>query len=285
MAIMPFTIGLAQIAPRLGDVAANLDLHYDMVEQAAEQGVDLLVFPELALTGYQLGERAPDVAIRATDDDPIFAQLRGMSRRLDLVTSFVEVDARHRYHIAAAYLSGGRLTHLHRKVYLPTYGLFEESKHFAYGQSVRAFDTRFGRVGLLVCEDFWHLSLPYLLWQDGADLLILLSASLEHGLGASVSTADKVIAINRAYALLLTDFVVHANRVGEEPAGRFWGGSTVFGPDAALLAEGPRDQSALVTATIDVTLLDPARRDLPLLRDERADLTTRELQRILNDHD
>ena len=282
MGSMKFIVGLGQIAPVLGDVAGNLQLHLDMAAAAVERGVDLLIFPELALTGYQLGERAFDVAIRADAADPTFAALLDASRQLDLVVSFVEVDDRHRYYIAAAYLSAGRLVHRHRKIYLPTYGAFHEAHTFAHGDRARAFDTRFGRVGLLVCEDFWHAGLPYLLWQDGADILLLLSASAEHGLGETVSTSDKVLAINRAYALLFTDFVIHVNRVGREEVGQFWGGSTVYGPDASLLAEGPRFEPALVVATIDTDSLHPARRLLPLLRDERPDLMRRELERIVN---
>jgi predicted amidohydrolase len=278
---MNVTVGIAQIDPVLGDLPANLDTHLGAAGQARAAGIDLLIFPELALTGYRLGEIAYDVAIRATADDPTFNALLRASAHVDLVISFVEVDARHRHYISAAYLSGGALVHLHRKVYLPNYGLWAEGKVFTPGRAVRAFDTRFGRMGLLICEDFWHASLPYLLWQDGADVLILLSASLEHGQGDALSTADKVLAMNRAYALQYTNFVIHANRVGADDGGRYWGGSTIFGPDAALLCEGPRDQVALVVGLIDTAALAPARRALPLLRDERPGLVSRELQRIL----
>jgi len=278
---MKFNVGLAQISPVLGDVSANLNIHLDAIEQARARGVDLLVFAELSLTGYNLGERAFDVAVRAAADDPTFGRLLAASEGIDLVVSFVEVDERQRFYICAVYLSGGRLVHRHRKIYLPTYGLWEEGKLFARGDTARAFDTRFGRVGLLVCEDFWHGSLPYLLWQDGADVLILISASLERGRREGLGTADKVLALNKAYALLFTDFVIHVNRVGEEGGDCYWGGSTIYGPDMALLAEGPRGEPALVVATLDTDDLRPARLDLPLLRDERADLTVRELERIL----
>ena len=190
------------------------------------------------------------------------------------------MDGPSRHTITAAYLSNGRLVHRHRKIYLPTYGAFDEAYSFAHGDRARAFDTRFGRMGLLVCEDFWHAGLPYLLWQDGADILLLLSASAEHGLGETVSTSEKVLAINRAYALLFTDFVIHVNRVGREEVGDFWGGSTVYGPVPTLLAEGPPHKPALVVATLDTDALRPARHRLPLLRDERADLIVRELERI-----
>ncbi len=278
---MKFNVGLAQIAPQLGDVAANLQMHLDAIHDARERAVDLLIFPELSLTGYALGDRAFDVAIRAAAGDPTFDRLLAASADVDLVISFVEIDERLRHYISAVYLSGGRLIHRHRKLYLPTYGLFNESRIFTRGESVRAFDTRFGRVGLLICEDFWHASLPYLLWQDGADLLILISASVEHGLGESVSTSEKVLALNKAYALLFTNFVLHVNQTGQDAIGRYWGGSTIYGPDASLLVEGHRDEAGVVVGEIDTALLHPARRSLPLLRDERADLTARELGRIL----
>lgn len=278
---MKFKLALAQIAPALGDVATNLSNHLDIVAQARMNGVDLLVFPELSLTGYALGDQAFDVAIRAAADDPTFARLLAASEQLDLVVSFVEVDERHRTFISAAYLSGGRLVHLHRKLYLPTYGLFNESRVYTPGRSVRAFDTRFGRVGMLICEDIWHASSPWLLWQDGADILILISASVEHGQGEVLGTADKVLSMCRAYALLFTDFVIHVNQTGEDDSGRYWGNSVVYGPDASLLLDGPRDEAAVVVGEIDTDLLGPARRALPLLRDERADLVARELGRIL----
>lgn len=278
---MKFNVGLAQIAPVLGDVEANLSIHHETIRQARADGVDLLIFPELSLTGYNLGDDTFELAIRAEAGDPTFDGLLAASQELDLVVSFVEVDERRRYFNSAVYLSDGRLVHRHRKVYLPTYGRWEEGKWFARGDVARAFDTRFGRMGLLICEDLWHASLPYLLWQDGADILILISASLNRGERDGLRTADKVIALNRAYALAFTNFVIHVNRAGEENGHAYWGGSTIYGPDMALLAEGPRYEPALVRATLDTDDLKPARLDLPLLRDERGDLTARELARIV----
>ncbi|MFO7664572.1 MAG: nitrilase-related carbon-nitrogen hydrolase [Chloroflexota bacterium] len=282
---MKINLGLGQFAPRLADIDHNLAVHLDIVREAVDREVDLLIFPELSLTGYRLGERAYDLAIRTADDDPVFSQMLEASRQLDLVASFVEVDERKRYFISGVYLSDGRLVHRHRKIYLPTYGLFDEGKYFAPGDQAHSFDTRFGRMGLLICEDFWHLSLPYLLWQDGADILLLISASIEHGIGEAVSTTGKIMAINRAYALLFTNFVIHVNRVGTEAGGQFFGGSTVFGPDGELIAEGPLSEAGLITTSLDLDALRQVRINLPLLRDERAALTHRELERILSNYD
>ena len=147
------------------------------------------------------------------------------SQSIDLVVGFVDEDRRHRFFIAAAYLSGGELVHVHHKVYLPTYGLFDEGRFFAWGDAVQAFDTRFGRVGMLICEDFWHASPPYLLWLDGADMLLFTSASPGRGLtsGPQLESARWVEQINQAYASLFTTFVAHANRVGYEDGLAFLG--------------------------------------------------------------
>jgi len=280
---MKLKVGLAQITPKLGDVAANLAHHLEIIEEAAGQGVELLVFPELSLTGYRLRDLAFTVAIKPKPTDPVFGRLLPASRDMDIVVGFVEADARQKFYITSAYLSGGELVHLHRKVYLPTYGMFDEGRYFAWGDAVRAFDTRFGRVGLLICEDFWHVSAPYLLWLDGADILIFTSASPGRGLDSEqrIGSAKWVDHINQAYASVFTNFVLHANRTGFEDGVTFWGGATVYNPDGNLIAHGPYYEEALVTADLDLNQIRRARIRLPLLRDERVGLTTREMERIL----
>jgi predicted amidohydrolase len=282
-----FTLGLVQINTTLGDVELNLEKHLAFVEQARRDKVDLLIFPELSLTGYALQDLTPQVARRPDDDDPVFARLLKASKDLDLVVGFVEAERRHRFYIAAAYLAGGRVVHIHRKVYLPTYGLFDEGRFFAWGDSVRAFDTRFGRFGLLICEDFWHASPPYLLWLDGAELLMLVSASPGRGLasGERLESALWVERINQAYASLFTTFVAHTNRVGFEDGLNFWGGATLHDPDGKLLARGPDHEEALTLAEVNLAHLRRTRTRLPLLRDERTHLMTKELARILSPPD
>jgi predicted amidohydrolase len=282
---MKLTISLAQINTRLGEVGANLDKHLSLIPEARASGADLLVFPELSLTGYALQDLVPTIALRPDTHDPVFQPLLEASKDIDLVVGFVDEDKRHRFFIASAYLTQGQILHIHHKVYLPTYGLFDEGRFFAWGDSVRAFDTRFGRVGLLICEDFWHASPPYLLWLDGADLFLFSSASPGRGLNAEprLESARWVEHINRAYASLFTTFVVHANRVGFEDGLNFWGGSTVFDPNGDLIAQGPYHEEALTHAEIDLNQLHRTRARLPLLRDERTALVMRELGRI-SDH-
>ena len=279
---MKINLALAQMNTRLGGVDANLEKHLSMIREARSSGADLIVFPELSLTGYVLQDLASTVAHRPQADDPVFKSLLNASRNIDIVCGFVDEDSRHRFFISAAYLSQGEVLHVHHKVYLPTYGLFDEGRFFAWGDSIRAFDTRFGRVGILICEDFWHASPPYLLWLDGADMLLLTSASPGRGLTAEpqLESARWVEHINRAYASLFTTFVAHSNRVGFEDGLNFWGGSTVFDPNGELVVKAPYHQEAVVLAELDLNQLHRTRARLPILRDERTALVLREMQRI-----
>jgi predicted amidohydrolase len=277
------TIAMAQIATHLGDVDANLALHLELIEQAKSQRAELVVFPELSLTGYVLQDLTPSVALQPVAEDPTFNSLLKASKDIDVIVGFVEAETRHRFYIAAAYLSNGKVLHIHRKVYLPTYGLFDEGRFFAWGDQVRAFDSRFGRIGMLICEDFWHASPPYLLWLDGAEIMFLISASPGRGISGDerLESARWVERINQAYASLFTTYVIHTNRVGFEDGLHFWGGATAFDPDGKMLARGPYHEQALTLVQLDLAQLHRTRTRLPLLRDERTALMQRELDRIL----
>lgn len=285
MSTMKLKVGLAQMSPRLGDVPANLAIHLDYVRRAAGEGVELLLFPELSLTGYTLEDLAFDVVTDPQPGDRTFGPLLEASRDLDLLVGFVDEDARHQIYIAQAYLAQGRVVHVHRKVYLPTYGIFDEGRYFAWGNEIRAFDTRFGRVGVLICEDFWHASAPYLLWLDGADMLLHCSSSPGRGLGydGKLASSRWVELVNQAYASLFTNYVLHVNRVGYEDGVNFWGGSLIFDPKGDPVAQAPYFEEALLTAELDLGIARRVRARLPLLRDERVALTFREMRRILGE--
>ena len=283
---MRIKVGLAQIYPKLGDLAYNLQVHLDYVRQAREQKVDLLVFPELSLTGYQVQDLVPEVAIETDAKNKVFGALLDASAKIDIVVGFVHRDRRKRFYIADAYLSGGEALHVHHKLYLPTYAMFDESRYFAQGNSVRAFDTRFGRLGMLICEDFWHVSPAYLLWLDGADILILNSSSPTRGLNESERTLSTrwVEMVNQAYGSMFTSYILHCNRVGYEDGKNFWGGSSVVDPDGEFMTHGLYFDEALITQEIDLNQLHRTRARLPLLRDERPGLVRRELGRILDEN-
>ncbi len=262
----------------------NLALHHEIIREARAKGAGLVVFPELGLTGYLLQDLASEVAIRL--DDPRLMTLAALTDGLSAVVSFVEESADHRLFIAAALLEDGRLRHVHRKLFLPTYGLFDERRFFAAGDLLRATPSRLGvGVGLAVCEDFWHLSVPQLLALDGAQMLINVSSSPGRDLAAKnevgLGTATSWRNLMRTYAQLTTSFVVFCNRVGIDESISFWGGSEVIAPSGEALFSAPLFEEGLFT--VDVALADVRRERvaLPLLRDERPELGVRELSRIV----
>ena len=276
-----FRLAVAQIAPTLGDLEKNFTLHEMMARQAIEQSANLLVFPELSLTGYFLKDQVPSVALRA--DSPLLQRCRELSLRVAMVLGFVEEAPGHRFYNAAAYLEGGEIRHIHRKVYLPTYGIFDEARYLAAGDRIRAFDTALGRMAILICEDLWHPAAPAIAAWDGAEILICPSASPGRGLGQAepfqnAATWERTL---RTCGDLLTSYVVYANRVGYEDGACFWGGSEVVTPGGEPLAKARYLEEDLLLAEMDPGCLRRARVANPLLRDERMELTLRELSRII----
>ena len=277
-------IALAQIAPRLGQLEANLARHHELIAEARGGGADLVVFPELGLTGYLLQDLAAEIALRL--DDPRLAELASATGGLSAVVSFVEESADHRLFIAAALLEDGQIRHVHRKLYLPTYGLFDERRFFAAGDLLRATPSRLGvGLGLAVCEDFWHLSVPALLALDGAQVLVNVSSSPGRDLAATnevgLGTATSWRTLMRAYAQLTTSVVVFCNRVGVDESISFWGGSEVIGPNGAPIFSAPLYDEGLYLVDAATADLRRERIALPLLRDERPELVVRELDRII----
>ncbi len=284
--IAPLRIALAQIAPRLGFLDENLARHRELLAEARSQRAGLVVFPELGLTGYLLQDLASEVAMRL--DDPRLAALAGETRNMSAVVSFVEESGDHRLFIAAALLEDGAVRHVHRKLYLPTYGLFDERRFFAAGDVLRASPSRLGvGVGLVVCEDFWHLSVPALLALDGAQILINVSASPGRDLAAvnevGLGTATSWRILMRTYAQLTTSFVVFCNRVGVDESISFWGGSEVIAPSGRPLFSAPLYDEGLYLVDVDLADVRRERIALPLLRDERPELQARELERIISE--
>jgi predicted amidohydrolase len=279
-------VALAQIAPALGQLEANLARHHELLDEARAKGADLVVFPELGLTGYLLQDLAAEVSLRL--DDPRLAELTKATHGLSAVVSFVEESADHRLFIAAALLEDGELRHVHRKLFLPTYGLFDERRFFAAGDLLRAVPSRLGiGIGIGICEDFWHLTVPQLLALDGAQLLINVSSSPGRDLAATnevgLGTASSWRTIMRTYAQLTTSYVVFCNRVGVDESISFWGGSEVIAPTGVAVASAPMYDEGLFLADVTPADIRRERIGLPLLRDERPELQVRELQRIVRE--
>src|SRR5450759_313730 len=280
----PLRIALAQMAPSLGALSDNIARHREILAAARSGGADLVVFPELGLTGYQLQDLAAEVAMR--EDDARLLALAAETTGMSAVVSFVEESSDHRLFISAALMEDGEVRFVHRKLFLPTYGLFDERRFFAAGDRLRAVDSRLGvRLGLAVCEDFWHLAVPETLALDGAQILINVSSSPGRDLAAlhevGLGTAASWRTLMRTYAQLTTCFVVFCNRVGVDETVSFWGGSEVIAPSGETLFTAPLFDEGLHFVDIELGDVRRERIGLPLLRDERPELHLRELRRIL----
>ena len=275
------TVALAQVSPKLGLISENLQLHLETIRQAKQSGADLVVFPELSLTGYILQDLVPDVAINPLDA-PTLQPLLEACQDIACVFGFVELSDRYNYYNAAAYLAEGQIQHVHRKLYLPTYGMFDEMRFFAMGERLRTIPTPFGPLGLLICEDLWHPSTLYLHAQDGARVVVTLSSSPGRGV-----RNDEVFQTARGWETLLkalsqfyTVYNIYVNRAGIEDGAYFPGGSMVVGPSGEIVSRSQSSREDLILAELDSEEIRRARLFTPVLRDERLDLTLRELTRI-----
>ncbi len=173
---MKFTIAVAQIDCVLGDVKKNVSKHLQFIQRAKEGGAGIIVFPELSLSGYSIKDLNWEVVLRK-ENQKLLQPLMEASGDISILVGSVEESEMFGIHNSALLIEHGSVKTVHRKVYPPTYGMFEELRYFSPGKSVSAFDCSVGRIGVLICEDLWHLPLPYLLAQDGATVIIGMSAS------------------------------------------------------------------------------------------------------------
>ncbi len=276
-----FRVALAQIDPALGDLRSNLDLHLRTIETARDAGADLVVFPELSLTGYVLRDQVADLAEPL--DGPTLARLADAARGIDVVAGLAEDGPGHRFFNATAYLAAGELVHVHRKAYLPDYGLFEEGRDFARGEVLRAFETgTAGRCGIATCEDLWHATTAWLLAQDGAEVVFVPSSGPSRGARDDGGPGSVAVwrELLRMTARFQTTYVVYVNRVGFEDGLNFGGGSMVVDPFGREVATLEPLEPGLAVVDLRDEVLRRARTAYPLLRDTDLELVARELGRI-----
>jgi predicted amidohydrolase len=273
-------IAIAQIKSALGDFEKNLQKHQDYIHQALESKADLIIFPELSLTGYSLKDLTNEVAVQL--DNPRLSPLIARSSEIDMVIGLVEESRDFRYYNTALYISDGKIAHAHRKIYLPTYGMFEEGRHFAMGNSLDSFETGFGRSGILICEDAWHTICPLILTLKGTLLIISIANGTARGIdGPGKSSSAKTWeTLNTFYAVNHSLYFVFANRVGVEDGVCFWGGSEIIDPFGERLVKGSYYDEGLLIAEISEDVVRRARVKSPLLRDERVDFCLREFKNI-----
>lgn len=270
-------VALAQIDCTLGDVAENLRRTGEAIETARADAANLVVFPELNLTGYSVGQVSEDISLEGVDDE--MAALLTPADSLSVIVGFSEAGRLHTYN-SAAYVESAAVKHVHRKLYLPNYGAFEERKHFSPGQALRAFETRFGPMAMLICNDVWQPMMPFLAVQDGARVLIVPANSSRQRFPGLADMPQEWRDINRFHARMLESFVVFVNRVGSEGEFTFWGGSHVIDPWGQILFEAPLDEPSVTTVELDLEAVRRRRREMPLVKEARLALLGREIERL-----
>jgi predicted amidohydrolase len=269
--------------PVLGDFAANVATHVRLAKQALKLGADVIAFPELSLTGYTLKDLAAEIAVDPYDRTAL-KDLLALSKKITIIAGAVITDPDHGIYNAALCIEDGEVIHVHRKIYLPTYGMFEEGRYFSSGRIIEAFDSRHGRFSLLICEDMWHVSLPYLATVDGAEVLFALTASPTRVGKKDTGMNNRTVNYDhqRSYARLLSVYSVFVNRIGSEDGVSFWGGSAAFSPSGVTVAESPMFDEDLKIVHLDSSEVRRARRVSRHVLDERPDITSTNLRRIMD---
>lgn len=263
------TVGIAQIDSRLGDIEANLERHLEWIARAKESAVDLLVFPELSLTGYRLLHLTGKTALIPADSR-VVRRLVAAAGDMRVVVGLVEEDDKGVLYNTTLMLTGAGIVHRHRKLYLPTYGIFQEGRFFGAGADLA---PPVEGLGLLICEDLWHPHLARALALAGAKLLVVCSAAPGHlGPGDVPESHEAWESLTRATALVNTCWVVYCNRVGWEEGSFYTGGSHVVRPGGEIAARSPFLDEDLLIADLDTREVDRLRWRLPLVRSGRTDI-------------
>jgi NAD+ synthase (glutamine-hydrolysing) len=275
-------VALVQISPILHDINKNFKQHLEFIEKAKKQNVDLIIFPELSLTGYRLRDLVPEVAINPKHHN-LFHELKQLSKEISIVFGFVEEKERGHYFNSAAFLSNGKTLHIHRKVFLPNYGMFEEAKFFNQGNIFSAFQTPFGKIGLLICYDFLHYGANYALFSQGADIIIVLSAAPGRGTSEKQAFTSSHMweLMGEAISRFSTLFLIYCNRVGFEDGKSFAGGSFIYNPEGKLIAIASYVDDDFLIQEINLKDLSKARQRLLYKRDNKPEVILRSLNKAV----
>lgn len=273
-------IAIGQISPVLAGLERNIDKHCEYIEKAIEQKADLILFPELSQVGYSLKDATFDVAI--TMDDPRLIKIRELSKNISISCGCAELGERHELYNTQLFFEKGELLARHRKVYLPTYGVFEEGRYFSSGNRFHAFDSVLTRMGSLICEDIWHTSSGLILALDGATVILVSAAGLTRGTNKD-SKPDNILAwetLVKSLAISTTSYIIFSNRVGVEDGLVFWGGSEIVEPSGHAIAKAAYYKEELLVADIDMYKLKHARLNATLLSDEKLPVLIDEFSRL-----
>lgn len=284
---MRFTVACVQIAPEKAHYIANIQRIGESIARCVSEGADVIVFPETATTGYFLEggvfERAVTSERLALD---IQKESGTLDKEVDVVVGFYELDNGTVYN-SAAHLQMSRtqceVKHVHRKFFLPTYGVFDEERFVARGRNLDTYESRFGHLGLLICEDVWHSVSSTILALKGAAAIFVLAASPARGFsGEKIGNWDRYRQLISSPAAEHGIWMINSMLVGFEGGKGFVGGSIIADPMGRIVAEGPIGEEHILIAEIDLDAVSIARQRAPLLADLMSSLedVTREFEQV-----
>jgi predicted amidohydrolase len=272
-------VAIAQLKPKLGELKENLEKIVEVALKAKDLKAQVCFFPELSLTGYNLQDLTHEVAIEL--EDPFFSPVIELSREIAVGIGFVEKEKRGLFFNSYSVFKDGDVIALHRKVYLPTYGMFDEGRFFAQGDRFDTFEVNGVKTSILICEDAWHFSSVYLAWLKGAEFILSPSASPVRGFRSAMPDNLRIWKnMGEFYSRMTGSYFAFVNLVGSEDGCVFPGGSFAFDPNGNLICEAPLFEENITIFEIDHELLRTARYNLPLLRDEKLELVKGEISRI-----
>lgn len=277
-------VAAAQIAPTLGDVDANVTKHLSFIARARDASVDMLVFPELSLTGYNMGASTPELAIglQTPLTHPALKRIADAAGAMRVVVGFVEEGYGAQFFNSAAVVHEGELSFVHRKLNLANYGDMQEAKVFAQGRYIEpvAITSQF-TAAILLCSDMWNPPLVHIAALHGATLLVVPTNSSIDGASGDTTKPARWDLVLGFYASLYGLPIVFANRVGTEGTFHFWGGSRVLDAHGTEVARIDGDHEDLLVADIDYLEVRRARFELPTVRDSNLALIHREIDRLV----
>lgn len=271
-------VAMLQTKPQKGQYAKNLHETSEAFSQLAHDPPDLVVLPEAALTGYFLEGGVYEMALPAARFAADLAQSwrQTNSQRVDIAAGFFENDGG-TYYNSALYLevesTNERILHLHRKMFLPTYGVFDEERFLSRGHRLEVFETRFGTMAIVVCEDAWHSIVPTIAAVKGARVMIVPSASPGRGIEGGNGELESVARWREMLRMAAIEhgvYVIYAGLTGFEGGKGMTGSSCVIDPRGRLLVQAPATEACIVRTTLDLGEIDLARASLPLLGDLEA---------------
>jgi len=249
---MKITVAIAQIQSEFCNIKENVRKHIEWINRAKVKDARLIVFPELSLTGYYLREAVNEVALSITN--PLIEQIIKASQGICIIAGFVEKGEKHKYYNCAICCENGKIAGIHRKIYLPTYDMFEEGRYFTAGSILKAHETFWGKIGIIICEDAWYPDLVMQFAEKKIDVLVIISASPVKGVPAGIGIKNRQTnyAINRFHAKNLGIPVLFANKIGYEYGIFFWGGSAVYVPDGKIIAQASTETEELLISDIHI---------------------------------